>query len=251
MENPQVAVLFLTPACNMRCSFCGSDEGFEPMGWIQAVSLLQKLKAEGATSVVLGGGEPFLWSEDPVELASIGRRLGLHMQVGTNVTGAPRSSEALRAFDRWVLPIESMSEEVHNHMRPLPHDRSHLKTILSHLEDLRRARVEATISSLVSAKNFDDLLDVGDYLRSYVQSGGRLHAWHLYRFLPLGRGGSLHAADFLTSPEVYAELGILLKARFPDLKIYRRPDMYHSKSVTFYWSEKGALKTLESLPALA
>jgi MoaA/NifB/PqqE/SkfB family radical SAM enzyme len=247
MRAPRVAVLFLSPACNMACEFCGAEAAFSPMSWGKALELLQSLKRRGVESVVLGGGEPFLWREDPRRLAAEARALGLHTQVGSNGSWGMQDAETLRAFDRWVLPLESGEEAVHDAMRP--HEGGHLALVKSLLERLRELKVEATISTLVTGENFDTLVALGEWIQAYASRGGRLHAWHLYRFLPVGRGGKLNSSRFLTAPGVFDEIGTLLQSRFPGLTIYRRPDMYHSKRVSFHWSERG--KMIEISPEMA
>jgi MoaA/NifB/PqqE/SkfB family radical SAM enzyme len=237
-----VAVLFLTPACNMHCPFCGAQAGFEPMAWDESLGLLKGLKGAGVRSVVLGGGEPFLWGPDPAALAQEARRLGLTAQIGTNGLLAPDTEQGLKAFDRWILPVESASAGTHDAMRP--HHSSHLGLVMGLLERLRRAGVEVTISSLVSAENMQGLSEVGAYLRSYAGEGGLIHAWHLYNFIPLGRGGSAHAPRFSVPLESFRGAGLALKRDFPDLKIYLRPDMYHSKNVSFHWRERDGLKVM-------
>lgn len=237
-----VAVLFLTPACNMHCPFCGAQAVFEPLGWEEALVLLRGLKEAGLKSVVLGGGEPFLWKAGPAALAQEVRRLGLTAQIGTNGVLAPDTEEGLRAFDRWILPLESARASIHDAMRPF--ERSHLDLVLGLLERLRQAGVEVTISSLVSAENLADLEEIGDYLRGYVKKGGRVHAWHLYNFIPLGRGGSAHAPRFSVPLDSFHQAGQSLKLKFPDLKMFLRPDMYHSKNVSFHWREAGGLRSM-------
>ena len=102
-------------------------------------------------------------------------------------------------------------------------------------------------SSLVTKENVGSLDQVGAYLRWYQKNGGLLHAWHLYRFLAVGRGGRLHDERFSTGEGVFEAVGAELKARFEDLRIYLRPDMYHSKDTSFYWWQAGEMKTLSAL----
>ncbi len=60
----------------------------------------------------------------------------------------------------------------------------------------------------------DGLLRVGEFLRYFQENGGRLHAWHLYRFMPVGRGGSLNSERFETADGAFEAFGEVLKARF-------------------------------------
>jgi MoaA/NifB/PqqE/SkfB family radical SAM enzyme len=233
----------------MACPFCGAEEQFSPMDYGQALRLLRQLREGGVSSVVLGGGEPFLWIHDLRALAGEARRMGMTVQVGTNGLRVSRDAETMDSFDRWVLPLESIRPRVHDALRPAKD--SHLLAVLDLLEDLRSREAEVTISSLVTAENFDCLVEVGDFLRDYRNQGGRLHAWHLYRFLPVGRGGSVHGERFGTKPELFGQLGELLKSRFPEMTIYLRPDMYHSRTVSFHWNQGGELKRQGAAEAAA
>ena len=236
----KVAVIFLTPHCNMRCDFCGAEAGFEPIPYDEAAGLVDRLAQEGTQSVVLGGGEPFLWPHDLIHLARRVRQRGMLAQVGSNGTLAPADDALLHEFDRWILPLESVSTGVHDAMRH--YAGGHLQKVTRLLERLRAQQVEATISSLVSRENLESLLEVGELLSSYKRHGGLLHAWHLYRFLPVGRGGSFHAQRFATDRGVFDSLGGLVKRRFEGLQIYLRPDMYHSRETSFYWWQDGQLR---------
>jgi MoaA/NifB/PqqE/SkfB family radical SAM enzyme len=241
----KVAVLMLTPACNMSCDFCGAEDGFGPIPYGEAASLVDRLAEEGVQSVVLGGGEPFLWKHELLHLARRVRQRGMLVQVGTNATLVPHDDAVLGEFDRWILPVESLEGHVHDAMRPF--EGGHLQHVVSLLERLRRAQIEATISTLVTHENFDGVFEIGAFLSWYQRKGGRVHAWHLYRFLSVGRGGSCHAERFTTAPGVFESLGEIVKQRFGTLRIYLRPDMYHSKETSFYWWQNGELKRHASI----
>jgi MoaA/NifB/PqqE/SkfB family radical SAM enzyme len=236
---PKVAVLLLTPRCNMACDFCGADAGFDPLPQGEAEALASRLAREGVQSIVLGGGEPFLWRQDLLRLARHIRDLGLVVQIGSNGTLVPSDNAVLTEFDRWILPIESVEASVHDLMRP--HQGGHLSQVLRLLERLRVEGVEATVSSLITQENLAGLGELGSLLRWFQQNGGRLHAWHLYRFMSVGRGGAQHAARFATAEGAFEAAGAVMKSRFRDLQVYLRPDLYHSKETSFYWWKRGRL----------
>lgn len=238
----------LTPRCNMRCDFCGAEAGFDAMPYREASALVKNLAATGVESVVLGGGEPFLWGEDLLGLATLVRQQGMLAQVGTNGSLIPEGAAVLEGFDRWILPIESLHDLTHNAMRRLP--AGHLEKVMQVMDRLRRAGSTVTISSLVTQENFDRLLEIGAYLQWYQRNDGKVHAWHLYRFQPVGRGGESHADQFSTAPGVFGSLGASIKEKYGDLKVYLRPDMYHSRQTSFYWWEASAMKSLQASGAL-
>lgn len=207
----------------------------------QAHRLLRALKAQRFEEVVLGGGEPFLWQPGVTELGALAKGLGFFVQVGTNAIALPLGFEYLDAIDRFVLPLESMDSAVHDGMRPF-RGGSHHALIIDRLSALRAAGRSVTVSTLVTAENLDALPQVGAFLREYAVSGGLLHAWHLYKFIPEGRGGSRNSGRFAISDAAYHTASDAARQLFPSLTIYKRPDMFHSRDVDFFWYADGALR---------
>lgn len=239
--GPRVAVVFLQPRCNMHCTFCITEDNFNAFTFEQAASLLRRLRAGGTVrSVVLGGGEPLDWPHDLVALSALGRSLGFTMQVGTNGIAVPRGFERLDAIDRWVLPLESVQPEAHNAMR-LYRGRHHA-IIMDRLEALRRVSKSVTLSTVVTQSNFDEVSDVGRFLGDYVRAGGNVHAWHIYQFLPIGRGGAVHGAQLALLPGVYEYVCAEAESLGLPFRIYRRSDMYHSRTVDFFWMDRGTVR---------
>lgn len=238
--NLKVAVLLLTPACNMQCPFCGADAGFQSMDFDSLKQLLAELRNGGLESVVLGGGEPTLWKGGLRQLASEARKLGLLVQIGSNATLGPFNKDFLHSFDRWVLPLESLPGGAHEQMRPWALE-SHAHIVLRMMQSLKDEGIEVTLSSVVTRENFEQLLALGGQIQNYQSAGGKLHAWHLYRFLAQGRGGERNGERFATAPGIFEDLGGKLKNRFPSLRIYSRSDMYHSKVVGFFWKDSGRI----------
>lgn len=239
--GPRVAVIFLQPRCNMHCTFCITEDNFNAFTFDQAARLLRELRAGGTVrSVVLGGGEPFDWPHDVARLAAIGKTLGFTMQVGTNGIAVPDRFERLDAIDRWVLPLESVAPESHNAMR-LYRGRHHA-IILDRLESLRRVAKSVTISTVITQTNFDEASEVGRFLGDYVQRGGNVHAWHLYQFLSIGRGGAVHGEQLALLPGVYEYVCAQAEALGLPFRIYRRTDMYHSRTVEFFWMDRGVVR---------
>ena len=229
--RPEIAVIMLHPGCAIRCVFCVT-EPFPDLGFEQATTLLEGLRARGIRKVVLGGGEPFDWRHSVVALAGRAKDLGLHVQVGTNGIHLPEGFERLDAIDRYVLPLESMDPGVHDRLRIS--SRSHHAIILDRLGRLREARKSVTVSTVVTRQNIGGLEEIGRFLKAYHCGGAPLHAWHLYRFLPLGRGGAPNADQLSIDEAEYHQACDALKAQELGFAIYKCPDMYRSRSVAFF-----------------
>ncbi|MEI7999258.1 MAG: radical SAM protein [Candidatus Omnitrophota bacterium] len=235
-----VAVIFLHPACNMSCSFCITEDIFDAMTQEQALELLQTLKKENFKSIVFGGGEPFEWHGKLIELTKEAKRLGFQVQLGTNAVSLPHHYQTIESVDRFVLPLESATSSVHNRMRF--YKNKHHQTIVDCLETLRSAKKSVTISTILTQINKDGLEDLAVYLKKLNAPENFIHAWHLYKFIPQGRGGSINAASLMISDEQYSKAcESVMRMELP-FRIYQRRDMYHSKSVDFFWYQEGRLQ---------
>lgn len=232
-----VAVLMLQPECNMTCTFCVTEDDFEPLPFEQALGVLDGLVERGVRMVVLGGGEPFTWPGDVLRLAAEAKTRGMAVQVGTNGIALPEDFAALDCIDRWVLPLESTDPAVHETLRR--HGRGHHAVILARLAELQRARRSVTLSTVLTAVNLAGVLDVARFLKQYHSISENVHAWHLYQFLPLGRGGARNGRELSIPAESYAATCQRVKELELPFRVFRRSDMYRSRSVEFFWSKAG------------
>ena len=236
----RIGVVFLHPACNMHCSFCVTDDNMDTMSFADAQRLLAYIRARGIDSIVLGGGEPFAWPHDTLRLAAWARSQGFFVQVGTNGVAMPESREQLDLIDRYVLPLDAADAPVHDQSRR--YGAGHHQLVLRRLHALRAVGKSVTVSTVVNARNVAHLPSLAAYLTEYVDGGGALHAWHLYKFLPEGRGGSLHADEFAIDGAVYDAACNDAKSRCRGFRTYKRRDMRHSKSVDFFWQRRSQIR---------
>ena len=114
--------------------------------------------------------------------------------------------------------------------------------ILRRLRQIKDWGRSVTVSTVVSRRNLQEIVAVGDFLADYVADGGCLHAWHLYCFVPRGRGGSRAAAALgISRNEFNAAVSRVHSQHYPYV-IFKRPDMRHSATVDFFWQERGILR---------
>lgn len=236
-----IAVVMLHPACNMFCSFCVTEDQLSSFSFEQAVSLLDDLKQTPIDNVVFGGGEPFTWQHDLIRLSEEAKVRGFFVQVGTNGIRLPENYTKLSTIDRYVLPLESIDEDAHNTMRIYKDE--HHAIIVERLQELKAAGKSVTISTVVSQENIDGLVDLARFLKDYNDGRGLLHAWHLYKFIPEGRGGRPNAPQLEVSMQDYDRVTKQVRQMDLGFSVYRRKDMYDSKSVDFFWCERGRLKS--------
>ena len=238
----RVSVLFLQAACNMDCPFCITEEDVELLSFDRAVEALGRLRADGVDNVVLGGGEPLLWKHDVFRLARRAKEMGFTVQLGTNGIRLPEGFEFRDEIDRYVLPLDSMDPAVHDRLRPWRE--SHFALVQDRLETLRSARKPATISTVVTRWNRDGLPAIGERLLALDPAGEWIHAWHLYRFLPSGRGGAANAPALDVSREEYDAACAEIRARPFPFPVYKRPNMLRAKTVDFNWYGRGDFRKL-------
>ena len=234
-----IAVLFLLPDCDMRCRFCASERSFDTMSFAQACALLEALRAHGFRNVVLGGGEPALWPHDLVALCRLARELGFLVQLNTNGVRVPPGFPRVPGVDRTILSLEAADRALHDSLRP--GRTSHYGLTQERIAALARAERELTISTVVTARNAHAVVDVARHLRSWWTRGARLHAWHLYNFLPVGRGGRPHAEELAVPRERFLAACRIAKASGLPFPVYRRSHMLRSSTVEFFRYERGEL----------
>jgi MoaA/NifB/PqqE/SkfB family radical SAM enzyme len=213
----------------------------ETMGMEMAQALLRDLRRRGFASAIFGGGEPFAWPHDLKKILAYAKSLGLATQVGTNGICFPASLARWDFVDRWVIPLDGASPGAHNRMRA--YRERHWQIATGVLGKLRAAGRSATVSTVVTRVNRDEIVGIGEYLRA-LQDPERpfLHAWHLYKFLPFGRGGEAHRDELLLADAEYERIFSEARQLALPFRVFKRENMLLSKTVEFYWLEGGRLR---------
>jgi len=240
--SKNIAVLMLNAECNMRCTFCVTDNRLESMTLEQYTQTLDRLQEHGFDNIVLGGGEPFCWRHGLPIAAKLAKDRGFYVQVGTNGIDMPDDDAYPQWVDRYVLPLDASKREIHNQMRPMPDAATgHHELMVRRLKQLRRYHRAVTVSTVISRANMDGIINIGNNLADYVASGGRLHAWHLYRFIPEGRGGKANSGRLSISDEEFNSAVTLARSQYYPFTLFKRPNMRHSSTVDFFWYENNTL----------
>lgn len=236
----RIASLFLTPLCDMGCRFCASETDFSAMSFNEATSLLSALRGR-VDGVVLGGGEPFLWPHDLEKLACLACDMGFQVQVCTNGVNMPAGYERIEAIHRYILPLEAMDPGLHDSLR-IRASGGHHSIVMERIQALARAGREITLSTVVTSKNIGELQAIVEWLAWQTLVGLKVHAWHLYRFLPVGRGGAPHSQELAVDREEYMRACDAMKSAGLPFHVLRRDDMTRASTVEFCWFEKGRLR---------
>ena len=236
----RIASLFLTPVCDMGCRFCASETAFSVMSFDEAAALLGALKGR-VEGVVLGGGEPFLWPHDLGKLACFASDLGFQVQVCTNGVNMPSGFERIEAIQRYILPLESMDSGMHDSLRSRAGG-GHHAIVMDRIQALARSGREITLSTVVTSENLGGLQAIAEWLAWQSLVGLKVHAWHLYRFLPMGRGGVPHGQELAVDSGAYLRACDAMKSAGLPFKVFRRDDMTRASTVEFCWFENGKLR---------
>ena len=254
LRNVRIATVFLLPKCDLSCRFCGSDLGFNALNESEALRWVSFAASNGYSSVVLGGGEPLLWPGDLQRVGARAKELGMVVQLNTNGVAWRKELETTDAIDRIILPLDGATAESHDYLRK-PRG-GHRAVVEDRLDRLSKSGKQATVGSVICRPNLAELPLLSAELQGRVDRGLNLHAWHLYRFIPIGRGGAVdgrndeigleadefrrHCEPIQASQAVPGEEpGVDEFSSARSWKIYRRPDMTQSRDVDFFWKDKG------------
>jgi MoaA/NifB/PqqE/SkfB family radical SAM enzyme len=251
--NPKksIAAVFLLPQCDMGCTFCGSELGFDRLRFDEALELFDALERAGYANLVLGGGEPALWRDGNRHLgalAAAAKARGFLVQVNTNGIALPTDSGHgylnWAGVDRFILPLDGATAASHDALRIVLGRRStgHFELVERRVAECTERGRELTFGTVLTSGSAEEIEDLVGVLQARLTAGARIHAWHLYRFQAVGRGGRDTASQFAIDPEPYREACRCAKAAGLPFPVYQRDDMLHSSSVEFFWREGGQLQ---------
>ncbi len=244
--NGTIGIIMLHPGCNMVCDFCVTEDTFSAMSFAQAVKLLNYIKKIEIGNVVFGGGEPFAWEQDLVKLTEQAKAMGFLVQIGTNGVAMPENFERIQTIDRYCVPLESANPNTHNAIRLYKNE--HHALILDRLQRLQESGKSVTVSTVVSRDSISGLKELGLLLKGYNDKGTNLHAWHLYKFLPEGRGGRPSEERLSITEQDFDDAVREVKQMDLGFTIYKRKNMFQSKTVSFFWYRDDQICSVGALP---
>jgi MoaA/NifB/PqqE/SkfB family radical SAM enzyme len=164
MDYPAVVSFTLTNACNLRCQMCGqwSPDGYirtghghpgSPLKLEEWMRLADDAAAHGISSILLRGGEPFLFPEI-VRLLEHLHDLGMFVSIDSNGTRlADLAGELVRLGGIHVTVSVDGPEAVHDAVRGMPGcfaQIGHGLTKLAQLDSDRPHRVSRAICFTIS-----------------------------------------------------------------------------------------------------
>ena len=85
VSKPLTLLLLVNRGCNLKCSFCDLWDNPQEMPWDKAVALLDQAAAIGTKTLVITGGEPFLY-KPLFDLVAAAKARGMGVNITTNGT---------------------------------------------------------------------------------------------------------------------------------------------------------------------
>lgn len=185
----------VTHRCNLRCTMCGVYRRAgklpeaSPRRWRETAKVLADL---GATTVSLGGGEPFLRRDLPEIVAAFADH-GFRVRVLTN--GVAIAEEPLRAclaagLADLSFSLDTLDEKRQERFDGLPGGLPQRLANLAMLSQVLPPKVRVLINTVINDRNLDDLLRLSDLA---------YRLGHFISFIPVhlreGEGDDFFGAD--------------------------------------------------------
>lgn len=155
--------LYLTKACNLRCSYCFLDAGKphpDELTTQEYVNLLGELRGQGVQTLQWLGGEPML-RPDLFEIAAAGQALDFDMHLLTNGTLAtPANARKVKELFQGVqVSLDGLSD-VNDEFR----GKGSFERITKGLRTLLDADNKVVVSCVVTRRNINRLQEYFEYL---------------------------------------------------------------------------------------
>jgi radical SAM protein with 4Fe4S-binding SPASM domain len=156
LARPLIVWFEVTRKCNLTCTHCYIDAGrprSNELTFAEIVAFIDDLKALGAFSLVLAGGEPYLRPDFP-DILEHAAQAGLTIAVVTN--GSYLNEAVLQRIPkeqcRITLSVDGIS--AHNAIRG---GHSTFELMTTKLELMKRMDVPCSISTVISKANIHEL----------------------------------------------------------------------------------------------
>lgn len=156
------ALLELTYACNLNCSFCYNDLGLEgkPLSVEQYRELLDDLAAQNVLYVILSGGEP-LSHPDFFSIGAYAKSLGFVTRIKTNghAVGEKMAHRIKTEIDPYRLEVSlhGASAEVHDRQTRV---NGSFDRLMENFEAMRAAGLRVQVNTALTKWNEHQIADI-------------------------------------------------------------------------------------------
>ena len=221
METPVSVYWNITHRCDGRCIMCFADTGKDREKYLkeselttkEVFNVLEQMRRARVTSIVWGGGEPFM-REDFLEILAKCRECGIGISLPTNgikLGSDPglcmRLANILRDWGYvFQVSFESHDPKVHNKIRPgAPHE-----VVLQAIETMLDLGIIVTINTVAMKPNLHTLKDTFDFVRDLEKDKNGLAKYRVIPIKPIGLGKK-HMAKLGLTPQEHIDLMIWMK----------------------------------------
>jgi radical SAM protein with 4Fe4S-binding SPASM domain len=179
--------IHLSDKCNLNCPFCYSNSGADnnyTLDHEKIVAFLEQIDKNNRNSIILSGGEPFLYKNLIQLVKSIREMSFKSILIITNGTvGEEMYKEAIQYVDGIQVSVDGTVADIHDVSRGTG---SYAKMI-KNLKLLKQYGVKKLIISFTpTTNNIQDLPNVPKF--AYHNN---INAIHITRLMPVGRGKAL------------------------------------------------------------
>ena len=170
MKNIRHANIEVTSQCNQNCFYCFNNSGTEKqssqMTFANWMVLLESLQQDGLKSILVTGGEPFLWSHT-IDLLRSAQAMDIETSVLSNGFRIPELAgvypDAFRKLTVAQISLDAMNPSLHDVRRG---SNGAWQQAIKSIDVLRSMHVPVEISCTVSDENIEELVAIGGYSKS-------------------------------------------------------------------------------------
>ena len=189
--------IHVTSECNLSCPFCYSLSGknnVKKLEFKKITDFLAKIEEEKRNSIIISGGEPFLYDELVDFVRKIKELNYKSILVITNGTvGEEKYADVIPYVDGIQVSVDGTCEEVHDISR----GKGSYSKMLKNLTLLKKLNVKKLIVSFTPTIN--NILDLPNLPKFAYDNG--VDAIHITRLMPVGRGKEIKEALTIDSED--------------------------------------------------
>lgn len=228
-SKPRTLLLLINRGCNLRCSFCDLWDNPASMPLDRAVGLLDEAVAVGTKTLVITGGEPFMY-KPLFELVAAAKDRGLAVNITTNGTLIEKRWDELVAsgVDSLSVSLDGLKD---THERIRGQVGCHTRT----WKGIRKLRADSgiglSIYFVVTNQNIDELLPVYEQSRE-IGAG--------FDFWPVNDAPDL----YLTSTEHQAAYRDAVDHIARDVAHVRERALFDKEGLNYHQGEVGRVRCL-------
>jgi MoaA/NifB/PqqE/SkfB family radical SAM enzyme/glycosyltransferase involved in cell wall biosynthesis len=159
-SKDRTLLLLINRGCNLRCSFCDLWDNPEEMPFDKALGLLDEAVKIGTKTLVITGGEPFLY-KPLFDLVNAAKARGMGVNITTNGTLIEKRWEELIAsgVDSLSISIDGLPE---THDRIRGQKGGHKRTLKGLQKVRAEGRIGISVYFVVTNQNVKELTQVYD-----------------------------------------------------------------------------------------